>query len=139
MREQDLYKPVKDWLLSQGCIKVYPEVRLLGRIADVIGIGPDLIIGVELKLSMTENVISQASTLQRVCDRTYVAVLTVPRDPSRACRQGLGILTIIGDGIYVIAESRAAYLRPHERARLLQTCSRMSTDGVGGVPSGGGV
>lgn len=139
MKESDLYNPVKAWLKEQGCTKVCPEVLFHYRPVDVVGIGDDLVIGVELKLSLTKGVIYQAHTLSMGCDRAYVAVATKPRDPSRAAKHDLGVLRVVDGRVEVILEARPSQLYGNYKAELLEKCARMSDEGLGGVPCLDGV
>lgn len=139
MKEADLYNPVKEWLKSQGCHRVYPEVPLMMHPVDVVGIGKELVIGVELKLSLTSGVIRQALPVQMACDRTYVSVATKPRDPSRATRHGLGVLRVVAGAVEVVADSGTERLFGSYRSELIKTCSEMSEEGIGGVPCLDGV
>jgi len=139
MKEAELYAPVREWLTAQG-LTVYPEVPVGHRTADAVGVGAAIVIGIELKRSLTEKVLHQASTLQLSCDKVYVAVGTRPRNPERATKIGLGVLSVIGAEVTVIQEpgEHEHVFQPY-RAKLLELCARLPTGGVGGVPCLDGV
>lgn len=139
MKETDLYGPVKAWLKSQGCTKVVPEVPFYYSPIDAVGIAKDLVIGVELKVSLTAHLIRQASTIQVACDRVYVGVPTNPRNLSRATKIGLGVLRIHDGEVVVLSESDNRHMMHWNKERIAEMCARMSEEGVGGVPCLDGV
>lgn len=67
--EEDLYKPVHDFLEKQG-YKVRAEVKD----CDVAAIKEDFLIIVELKRNLTVELLSQAVKRQKVSDMVYIAV-----------------------------------------------------------------
>jgi len=139
VKEADLYKPVKEWLEGQG-FKVYPEVPWSSRSIDVVGIKGEVVVGVEMKLSLTKSLIQQIITLGLACQRVYVALSTRPRDPSRVGRHGVGILRITRGRVEVLLKAkRSKVFYESWRNLLVSTCSRMTGDGVGGVPCLDGV
>jgi hypothetical protein len=75
IREQDLYRPVHDFLTQRG-YSVHGEVRGW----DVSAAKGDELIAVELKRSINLSLVLQAVQRQRAADSVYVAV---PRPPSR--------------------------------------------------------
>lgn len=138
MKESDLYPAVKAWLEAFGCV-VYPEVHIYHRPVDVVGIGP-MIIGVEMKLCLSKKVVQQAYTLCLSCDRSYVAVASRPKNIGLAASAGIGVLRVHGGSVEVLSES--AHREPpsqYHRKNLVDLCSRLPTDGIGGVPNLDGV
>lgn len=74
MKETDLYKPVKDWLLDYvGCNEVYPEISDV----DVLGIAGKTDIIVELKTRFSFKLLEQAEDRLQYAPYIYVAVLTL--------------------------------------------------------------
>lgn len=134
MKESDLYEPVKAWLKGQGCTKVVPEVPFYYSPIDVVGIGKDLVIGVELKVSLTRKLIHQACTIQVACDRVYVGVPTQPRNLARATELGLGVLRVHEGQATLLSESDNKHMMDWNKERIAETCARMSEKGIGGVP-----
>ncbi|MBL1227132.1 hypothetical protein [Enterococcus sp. BWR-S5] len=71
MKETDLYKPVKDWLLDYvGCNEVYPEISDV----DVLGIAGKTDIIVELKTRFSFKLLEQAEDRLQYAPYIYVAV-----------------------------------------------------------------
>ena len=142
MLESDLYPVVRSWLIAHGCKKVCPEVPLQNRPIDVVGIVriPELVVGIEMKVCMTAKVIGQAAQLQLCCDLAYIAVASRPRDIAPATSLGLGVLRV-HDGCVEILAQPVGPFRPndHYRSMLLSKASRMSGQGMGGVPCLDGV
>lgn len=138
MKESDLYPPVKRWLEGQG-LKVYPEVSVMRRPVDVVAIG-EVVVGVEMKRSMTRKVFYQAVTLALACDKTYIAVGSKPRSIEAAKAQGIGVLRVVGDQVEVLLES-AHKITPNEhyRNQVREQCAKLTGEGIGGVPNLNGV
>lgn len=144
MLESDLYTPVKQHLEALGYL-VRGEVGS----CDVVGVGGNSVVAVELKLSFGLPVLYQA--LQRLpsVDLVYVAVAVaegrtarrnwdgqVP-DAARLCRMlGVGLLSV-RDGNVVVHADPSPYQprkQPKRRARLLGEFVRRSGDhNVGGT------
>jgi hypothetical protein len=139
MKEADLYPVVKAWLEGQG-LRVYPEVPVHFRPIDVVGIGEKENVGVEMKRFMSQKVIYQANGLELSCSRSYIAVGSKPRSIERPKKLGIGVLSIVGGVVTVLAES-AHKTKPteHYYEQLRAKCSRMTGEGVGGVPCLDGV
>ena len=95
--ERDLAPPVAGHLESLG-YRVFAEVDIAGRWADLVGVGPD-IVAVELKLWAWREALRQATAYQLAADRAYVA-LPLPRaqEAQRARfafeREGIGLLAV---------------------------------------------
>ena len=95
--ERDLSAPVAGHLESLG-YRVFAEVDIAGRWADLVGIGAD-VVAVELKLRAWREAVRQATAYQLAADRAYVAL------PLRAAqrahrgrfafeREGIGLLAV---------------------------------------------
>lgn len=139
LKEADLYPAVKKWLEGQG-LNVYPEVPIMHRPVDVVGIGETVSIGVEMKRHLSRKVCYQASTLALCCDRSYVAIGSKPRSIERPKQMGVGVLRVVGDTVEVLLES-AHTITPSEHyyKQLREKCSHMTGEGCGGVPCLDGV
>lgn len=95
--ERDLAGPVAIHLESLG-YRVFAEVDIAGRWADLVGIGPD-VVAVELKLRAWREALRQATAYQLAADRAYVAL---PLDSAHAAhrgrhafeREGIGLLAV---------------------------------------------
>lgn len=69
LKEEDLYNPIKKYLSNLGYL-VRSEVKK----CDVIALKDNIILGVEMKLSLNLDVILQATIRQRVVDFVYIAI-----------------------------------------------------------------
>lgn len=133
-REAELYPAVKTWLESQG-LKVYPEVVVYYRPIDVLGVSDREIVGVEMKTSLTKKVLYQATSLCLTCERAYIAVGTKPRSLEAAKGLGVGILSVLDGKVEVLLES-ALTISPNKynQESVREKCSKLTGDGVGGLP-----
>jgi hypothetical protein len=75
LKESDLYEPVKKWLEQNG-YTVFSEVspRYSSRRADVVGINPESVAVVELKLSLSLDLLDQAVNWSRRKYANYVFI-----------------------------------------------------------------
>ncbi|MMZ43525.1 hypothetical protein D1872_50770 [compost metagenome] len=75
MKEVELYGPVKNWLEDRG-YTVYPEVECVGSRADIVAVNGDHVIIVELKTSLSIELISQGVCWvhRKSANQVYVAV-----------------------------------------------------------------
>lgn len=107
MKETELFNPIKDWLKAQS-YKVYAEVSnpVAGTcLIDVVGVKDRLTIAIEMKLSLSKTVITQAYRARMVANKVYCAV---PCDPKQKgieeCKKyGVGILKI-SDKVEILLE-----------------------------------
>lgn len=100
--EVDLYEPVQDYFTEQGYI-VHGEVND----CDVVAVKKDILVIIELKLTLNIDLLIQATQRQRLTKRVYVAV---PHPMNRlrskkwrdTChllrRLELGLITVMKDG-----------------------------------------
>ena len=101
LRERDLAGPVAEHFAGLG-YRMFAEVDIAGRWADLVGIGPD-VVAVELKLRAWREALRQATAYQLGADRAYVA-LPLPRAQeahrSRFAfeREGIGLLAVDAGG-----------------------------------------
>ncbi len=134
MLESDLSPAVCNWLRHRG-MTVYCEFPYFERSVDVVGIGPDVIVAVELKLSLSRRVIQQAATNQVFANESWCAVYTKPRSIEWAEREGLGIMRV-RDMVCVLVEPREREFRSRVNAnRIRQVAEGLEPGGVGGVES----
>ncbi len=99
--ERDLAAPVAGHLESLG-YRVFAEVDIVGRWADLVGIGAD-VVAVELKLRAWREALRQATAYQLAADRAYVALpLRGAQVAHRARfafeREGIGLLAVDPEG-----------------------------------------
>jgi len=95
--ERDLAAPVAGHLESLG-YRVFAEVDIAGRWADLVGIGPD-VIAVELKLRAWREALRQAMSYELGADRAFVALpLRGAQEAHRGRfafeREGVGLLAV---------------------------------------------
>ena len=135
-RESDLSLPVKRWLEARG-LSVKGEVGA----ADLVGIGLDDPVIVELKLSFSLTLFHQAVQRLKLSPLVFIAVARpegktatrVIRDNLDLCRRlGIGLLTVRTRDLFVEchAEPGAALPRASKvkRARLLKEFDRRLGD-----------
>lgn len=102
MKETELFEPVKKWL-EDGGHEVYSEVRANkygGRRADVVGVHGNIVTVVEMKVTLSLDLIEQAVLWKNHAHYIYVAV----PHPKKGylndfavrllCQYGIGILTV---------------------------------------------
>src|SRR5574340_848148 len=82
--EADLLAPVSRWLEDAG-FEVRTEVPILGRRADLLGVRPDTLAAIEMKLNDWRGALRQAIAYQVAADRSWVAMPLAAA--SRAYRQ----------------------------------------------------
>lgn len=95
MREEDLREPVASFMSRSG-LRVYHEVPINGRVADLVGVG-DPLMAVELKLSNWKQGLRQAMSYQLACPVTFLCLpfekaLGLLRKAYYLQREGVGLL-----------------------------------------------
>ncbi len=139
VKEEELRRPVAEFLRRRGR-KVHHEVPINGRIADVVGVGQDLV-AVELKLSDWRGGLRQAMDYQLACSHAY---LCLPFDKALRMaykayyfeKEGVGVLGYIpgkGEIRVVIGSRPSRRLLPFLADFLQDTLSR-GVSGPSGVP-----
>ncbi|WP_080871754.1 hypothetical protein [Oceanobacillus timonensis] len=98
LKEVDLFEPVKDFLLKQGCSNVYGEVAN----CDVVGLQGAVDIIVELKTSLNFKVLDQALDRLHLGHYIYIAIPRrksyLPRSAEKMLKQnGIGVLEVEED------------------------------------------
>ena len=71
--ESDLLEPVSTWLQAAG-FDVFDEVPILRHRADVVGLGGDGVMAIEMKLSKWDQALRQAIAYQLAADWAWVAM-----------------------------------------------------------------
>jgi hypothetical protein len=135
-RESDLSPPVKRWLEARG-LTVKGEVGA----ADLVAVGGDDPVIVELKLSFTLSLFHQAVQRLKLSPLVFVAVARpegpsarrVLRDNADLCRRlGLGLLTVRKRDLFVECHVEPGAALPRaskvKRARLLKEFDRRMGD-----------
>lgn len=140
MKECDLAKPVMQWLESRG-FTPFGEVPWYNRAIDIVGISAESVEAVELKCSLTKQVISQALLNQLTAHKSWCAVGTRPRKFDGRLKLGVGLLSVVDGSVEVLVE---AQLRPdltsENRVRQIRgACHHKQPHGEAGLPTMRGI
>lgn len=113
MKETDLYEPVKKWLEAKG-YKVFPEIELRGTRADVVGIKEGSSIIVELKTSLSRDLIDQGLRWRSRGSANLIYLASpkrtrpIPEDINDLLlKVGLGLITVHPDGCIEHIQSKS--------------------------------
>ncbi len=135
LREYKLSDPVREYFENQG-YKVYTEIPIAGACIDMVARKGDYLIAIELKMSLTKNLINTCYINRLFCNLTYAAVPTEPsiKNITLCERDSIGIIKVTDKARIVLeAKNRLKPCYP-EHDRLLEYCSGVPWDGVGGLP-----
>lgn len=144
MKETDLYEPVKSFLQGQGY-----EVKSEVTDCDLVAVrGTDPVVIVELKLSLSLDLLMQGIERQRITDAVYVAVpagkgkawKTRAKGVTKICKRlGLGLISIRFDdarGMVIVHTDPGAHkthkLSKRKSALLLEFQRRVGDPNTGG-------
>lgn len=139
-REAEMSPAVIAWLRGMG-YSVYAEVPSPGGVADHVGVRwSDMsIVFVEMKCSLTWEVIRQAQYKQLLTPLVYAAVKSKPRQSSldKAANRGIGVWS---NGSVILEPNCTTKFDHCYRAdtlmgRLLEFCRKAPEGGVGGMPT----
>ncbi len=136
LREYKLYEPVKNYFENLG-YTVYPEIPIAGSNIDLVARKNNELMGVELKMSLTKNVIYQCYRNHLSCDLVYAAIPTKPKNKNvELCkRRFIGIICVKGEAEIILEAKAHPYLAPYFRERLLRYCTGIPFEDVGGLPN----
>lgn len=140
LREYKLSDPVKEYFENQG-YKVYTEIPIVGACIDMVARKGSFLIAIELKMSLTKQLIHACYINHVFCDLSYAAVPTEPSKKSKELckRYSTGIIKVTNEvKIIVEANNRFGFYKP-EHDRMLKYCSGTPWGGVGGLPQLKGV
>lgn len=98
MKESDLFEPIKDWLEERGW-EVFAEVSGYEGIADIVGRQRKMYCIVEMKTSLSHEVIDQAIRWVGYVHYIYIAIpkrkSAIPRYLEQLFREkGIGVLEV---------------------------------------------
>jgi hypothetical protein len=138
--ERDLAAPVARHFKALG-YRVFAEVEIAGRLADLVALGPGRIVAMELKLHAWRQAVRQAMAYQLGADWAYVALpLRRAQDAYRSRHalegEGIGMLAIDVEGGVrtVLAAQRSPRqlpsLREHLRDRVRRGARGHRADGT---------
>lgn len=108
MRETELFPPLKEYFNKLG-YKVYTEVPCYGRCIDIVAVCDKEIISIEMKLCLNYKVFDQARSNKCMCNKSYIAIPTKPRNKhiKEWCQKlGIGILRVKDGEIHRIVEGK---------------------------------
>lgn len=118
MKEQDLFEPVKGWLENNG-YEVFSEVspRRINRRADVVGKCGKAILIVELKTTLSLELIDQAYYWKRYAHYIYVAIPKRRKEIPQIIRdylkkEGIGLIEVSLRDHEIIVREKAKFNRP---------------------------
>ncbi|NQZ70506.1 MAG: hypothetical protein HRT89_20835 [Lentisphaeria bacterium] len=101
MKETDLYQPVKDYLEKQGF-----EVKAEVGDCDVVAVKGDLLVVVELKLTLNMKLLFQAVERKSLSEDIYIAVPNQGTFLKKHYSQLIKLLKLLGIGLLLIDDSR---------------------------------
>jgi len=142
MLETDLSQPVSLWLTSLG-FTPYAEIpfpHYCPRTIDIIARKDSELIAVELKRTLTKDVIHQTYLCDLITPRRYAAVATVPRAAGieRCAQLGVGLLSVINGCVTVILEPKERpnidHSENHYPAAIHKALDQMIPNGLAGRP-----
>lgn len=136
MKETDLYLPMKEWFKQRG-YEVRPEVCTLGRIFDAIAVKRDIVVAIEMKLSLTKKLFDQIKYGHLFADYSYSVIGSIPRIESETLNyhlnDGIGILSIrnnIVKELYPPKKHTKPVDRYHQQA--IDYIKKSKDEGIGG-------
>lgn len=121
MKETELFKPIKEYLLEAGYTDVYSEVQAGRNRADVVATSGSAVCVVELKTSLTMELIEQAILWREKAHYIFIAIpkrkKPIPSFVKRVLRDNkIGILEVGNSFLYsnqVFATQKARFNRPY--------------------------
>lgn len=139
LKEYKLSDPVREYFEKQG-YKVYTEIPIVGSQIDIIAIKNDFIVAVELKTSLTRQLICQCIRHLNDCNIIYAAVPVNPTSKSigRCKKYSIGIIKV-SDKLEIILEAKIHFKHSKVRhTRMLNFCYSFMNDSPGGLPKSKG-
>lgn len=135
-KESDLSGPVCDWCRSLGYV-VYCEIPIHGTCVDIVATRGDEIIAIELKTSLSRDVLSQAMRAQIFANQVWCGVPTRPRSLVIPQKRGIGIVRVVDGLVQVIshASENRKYLFGGSRREIMRVLATRQPGGVGGLPT----
>lgn len=136
LKEYKLSDPVREYFEKQG-YDVYTEIPIAGSQIDIIAIKNKFIIAVELKTSLTRQLIHQCIRHQKDCNMIYAAVPVNPSSENiRICNKcSIGIIKVT-DHVEIIVEPNERFRHSEDKhTRMLNYCDTILSGGLGGLPT----
>jgi len=133
--EYKLYEPIKKLFESQGYC-VYAEIPFINSHVDVVAIKDDIIIAIEMKMSLTKKVIQQSYTHNLFANYRYVAIATNPIKIERCTKYGIGIIQIKNNNAIILIESQKNdNFYGNYRNIFLKKCMAYKNNNIAGLPN----
>jgi len=134
LKERNLYFPVKNLFIEKGYI-VKAEIPHFGSYIDLVAYDGETVISVELKTTLSKQVIKQAYKDSISSDYVYVAVPTKPRNTEPCSKLGIGIIKITDESAVIILEAqKTRNIFTPSRERLIEYHKAQDETIVGGEP-----
>lgn len=137
--ESTMSLPLMTWLDGLRYTP-YAEVPNYDTVIDIVAMeerGVDLI-AIEMKTSLTRDVIRQSHIAQLISERSYCAVLSQPKSPSlAACRDlGIGVLRVTDGTVEVLLEAKSQRaISPGAKRLVIENLRCRPPGGVAGLPN----
>ncbi len=140
LKEYKLSDPVKEYFENRG-YKVYTEIPIAGSQIDIIAIKNSFIIAVELKTSLSRQLICQCIRHQKDCNVIYVAVPVNPSSRSIELykKYSIGIMKVSDKVEMILEGSEHNLFSDTKHTRMLNYCETILPGGIGGMPTRKGI
>jgi len=144
MKESELSNIVSDWFKSRG-YEIYTEVpygKYSYKRIDIVAKNENVVIPVELKISLNEAVFYQSLINQNISPWCYSAVSKNPQKKSlrRHIEHGIGVMLIKDNKVSVLLEPSGKDVKlNYSRTELLGRLENMEQGGIAGMPNQKGV
>lgn len=144
MKELELSEPVMQWLRDKGYVS-YVEVPMYkrDRIIDIVACRDSELIIVELKKSLTKNLVFQAQDCQAFTSKVYCAIRTKPQRSNFELleQKGIGLLSVKNGIIKVllnpVEQKKAEHIKNSEFLKSV-ILDRLKPGGVAGIQNQSG-
>jgi len=136
LREYKLSDPVREYFEKQG-YAVYTEIPIAGSKIDLVARKGNFLIGIELKTSLTRQLIHQCIRHQCNCDIFYAAVPVNPISKNiDICKKySIGIIRISDETEIIVEANQRFKPLDWKHKRMLNFCDTILPGGLGGLPT----
>ena len=135
LREIELYEPVKRLFEKYG-YEVKAEIPFYNSPIDLVAYSGNCIISVELKMSLTKQLIHKSLLNQLFSDFSYAAIPTKPRNIDKCIKSGLGIICVKNGKAEILLDA-SFKIKPlfHYKKNILAWCDIRDPEMIGGRPN----
>ena len=136
LKEYKLSDPVREYFEKQG-YAVYTEIPIAGSKIDLVARKGNFLIGIELKTSLTRQLIHQCIRHQCNCDIFYAAVPVNPISKNiDICKKySIGIIRISDETEIIVEANQRFKPLDWKHKRMLNFCDTILPGGLGGLPT----